>query len=190
MEEPPTENSVELLARARAGDREALDRLYGRYLGPLQRWARGRLPGWARDRLDTDDLVQETLLRTFRRVDDFRPRHDGAFAGYLRQVLQNRIREELRRTRRRPVRDTIDSGKIRDESPSVLEQIAGREALDRYEVAVLELRPEDRELIVLRIELGKSYAEIAEAVGKPSPNAARMAITRALMRLAERIARA
>ena len=60
-----------LLDRARAGDNQALDRLFERYLPRLQRWARGRLPVWARDLADTHDLVQDTLLRTFKRIDGF-----------------------------------------------------------------------------------------------------------------------
>ena len=60
-----------LLARARDGDEAALERLFERYLPRLQRWARGRLPSWARDMADTHDLVQDTLLRTFRKIDGF-----------------------------------------------------------------------------------------------------------------------
>ena len=59
------ESTFHLLDRARAGDQEALERLFERHVKPLQRWARGRLPRWARDLADTDDLVQDTLLRTF-----------------------------------------------------------------------------------------------------------------------------
>jgi hypothetical protein len=54
------ETTFHLIERARAGDQEALERLFARHLKPLQRWARGRLPKWARDLADTDDLVQET----------------------------------------------------------------------------------------------------------------------------------
>jgi RNA polymerase sigma-70 factor (ECF subfamily) len=57
-----------LLVRARSGDHAALDRLFLRHLRPLQRWASGRLPGWARGLADTDDLVQDTLLHTLKRV--------------------------------------------------------------------------------------------------------------------------
>ena len=57
-----TESSLALLERARAGDRQALETLTARYLPRLRRWASGRLPRWARDLADTEDLVQETVL--------------------------------------------------------------------------------------------------------------------------------
>src|ERR671918_733514 len=86
---PKVESSCELLLRARAGDQRALDLLYQRCLTPLRRWARGRLPRWARDVADTDDLVQETLLRSLRGIAAFDPRHTGAFLAYLRQGVLN-----------------------------------------------------------------------------------------------------
>src|SRR5262245_25045792 len=79
--------TVELVRRAREGQREAIDRLFERYLPILRRWAAGRLPVWARDMVDTDDIIQETLMRTFQNVETFVPRHDGALGGYLRQAL-------------------------------------------------------------------------------------------------------
>ena len=62
--DPPTaaDTTARLLARAKGGDAEALDELFSREVPPLSRWARGRLPGWARDLADTHDLVQETVL--------------------------------------------------------------------------------------------------------------------------------
>src|SRR4051812_23968454 len=79
------ESSLDLLARARAGDRQALDVLMARYLPRLRRWASGRLPRWARDLADTQDLVQDTLLQTFKRIETFEARHEGALQAYLRQ---------------------------------------------------------------------------------------------------------
>src|SRR5688572_24392235 len=72
------ESTFELIERARAGDQESLERLMARHLGPLRRFVSGRLPRWARDLSDTDDLVQETLLRTFKRIEDIEVRGAGA----------------------------------------------------------------------------------------------------------------
>ena len=60
------ESSVELLARARTGDDRALEELLARHVPALRRWARGRLPRWARDMAETEDLVQDTVLRSLR----------------------------------------------------------------------------------------------------------------------------
>jgi RNA polymerase sigma-70 factor (ECF subfamily) len=182
------ESTFHLIDRARAGDQEALERLFDRHLKPLQRWARGRLPGWARDLADTDDLVQETLLRTFKKIEGFEPRRVGALQAYLRQAVLNRIRDELRRKRRQPDTTELDGLEL-DTAESPLEQAIGQEAVDRYERALERLKREEREAIIARVEMGYSYEELAEALGKPTPDAARKAAQRALVRLAEEMKR-
>jgi RNA polymerase sigma factor (sigma-70 family) len=177
-------SSLTLLTLAQSGDRAALETLIARYLPRLQRWASGRLPRWARDLADTQDLVQETLFRTFMRIEKFEPRGQGALQAYLRQAILNRIREELRRAKRRPASSQIDS-QAPDEGRSPLDEAIGHEAVERYERALATLRREDREAVVARIELGYTNQEIAELLGKPSANAARMAVERAIVRLAK-----
>jgi RNA polymerase sigma-70 factor (ECF subfamily) len=182
------ESSVELLRRAQGGDHAARNRLFQRYLPVLRRWASGRLPQGARDLSNTDDLVQDCIMRAIRHLDDFEPRHDGAFLAYLRQILANRVLEEIRKARNRPVRPGNDA-EVADDSPSQLETVIGWENLERYESALARLKPEDRCAIVLRVEFAYDYPALARALGKPSPNAARMAVMRALMRLAREIER-
>ena len=183
------ETTFHLIERARAGDREALERLFARHLKPLQRWARGRLPKWARDLADTDDLVQDTLVQTFKRIEDFEPRRVGALQAYLRQAVLNRIRNELRRKGRQPHATDLDGLEVESvESP--LEQAIGQEAVERYEGALQRLKAEEREAIIARVEMGYSFEELAEALGKPTPDAARKTAHRALVRLAEEMKRA
>ena len=181
------ESTFILIDRARAGDREALDRLLSRHLRPLQRWARGRLPKWARSVADTDDIVQDTLFQTFKRIESFEPRRVGALQAYLRQAVLNRVRDELRRKARTPEATGLDGLEVAALSP--LEDAIGREAVEDYERALDRLRPEDREAIIARVEIGYSYAELAEALGKPSADAARKAASRALVRLAAEMKR-
>lgn len=188
LHEQGPESSVDLLVRARSGDKIALEHLLDRYRPILRRWARGRLPGYAREFIDTEDLVQDTLIQTVRRIDVFEPHHDGALLAYLRQALQNRIRDEIRRRARTPERASLDI-ETPDDATSPLEHTVGVQNLERYEAALKRVSPEDRELIVLRIEMGMSYEDLAAAVGKPSPNAARMSALRALIRLGEEIER-
>ena len=183
------ESTIHLIERARAGDQQALERLFSRHLKPLQRWARGRLPTWARDLADTDDLVQDTLTQTFKRIEHFDPRHVGALQAYLRQAVLNRIRNELRRKGRQPHATDLDGLEVESvESP--LEQAIGQEAVERYEGALQRLNAEEREAIIARVEMGYSFEELAEALGKPTPDAARKTAHRALVRLAEEMKRA
>jgi RNA polymerase sigma-70 factor (ECF subfamily) len=178
----------DLLDRARAGDAEALDELFARHVPSLKRWASGRLPRWARDIADTTDLLQDTLVETLKHLGRFEHRGDGALQAYLRQAVMNRIRNELRRLARRGAPAALDSG-LEDDGTSPLEAAIGQQTLERYEAGLQRLKPEEREAIVSRVEFGLGYEEIAEVLGKPSANAARMTVVRALVRLAEEMKR-
>src|SRR3954468_8047641 len=180
------ETSFDLLERVRGGDVNALDRLLHRYTPALRRWARGRLPRWARDVSDTQDLVQDTLIQAMKHLEGFRHERPGALQAYLRQALMNKIRDELRRAHRRPAATELADA-IPERGQSPLEKAIGSEALDAYEAALAELRPEDRDAIVARLELGQSYDEMAPILGKPTGNAARMAVQRAIVRLVEKM---
>jgi RNA polymerase sigma factor (sigma-70 family) len=182
------ETTFALIRRAHDGDDAARNELCVRYLPRLQRWAHGRLPAWARGALDTHDLVQDTFIQVLHRLEQFEPRHEGAFHAYLRQALLNRVRDEIRRANRRGPSEPLDAARPAAD-PSPLELAIGQEALDRYEAALTRLRPDDREAIILRIEMGYPYAEIAVALDKPSVPAAQMAVSRALVRLAEELSR-
>ena len=182
--ETSPDSTIRLLERARNGDSSAADALFARYLPRLRRWASGRLPRWARDIADTHDLVQETLLQTFKRVDAFEARGEGAFQAYLRQSMLNRIRNELRRFSRKPDATDLDSQHVADQ-PSPLEAAIGREAMERYDAALMALKPEDRELVIAKLEMGYDYDELAAAFGRPSAGAARKAVQRATVRLVQ-----
>ena len=182
------ESTFHLIERYRQGDREALERLFERHLPRLQRWAKGRLPRWARDLADTQDLVQETLLQTFNRIEVFEPTREGALQAYLRQAVMNRIRDEIRRKARKPGHEELDGTEV-DPGRSPLEEAVGMEEIERYENALGKLRPEEREAIILRVELGYTYEEVARLLGKPTSDAAHKATKRAIVRLAEEMAR-
>jgi RNA polymerase sigma factor (sigma-70 family) len=184
---PENESSFQLLLRARTGDREAQDRLCAHYLPCLHRWARGRLPQNARGALDTSDIVEEVLLHALKHLATFEPQHEWSFQAYLRQSLINRIRDEARRSRRRPAADPLDSAYPSPE-PSPLEQAIGVEGLERYEAALKRLRPTEQQSIVARCEWGMSHQEVAELLGKPTAAAAQVAVHRALVRLAKEMA--
>jgi RNA polymerase sigma-70 factor (ECF subfamily) len=186
--ERSVESSIDLLLRAQKGDNSAVEELCARYLPRLRRWAHGRLPSTSRRMLDTEDLVQDVLLQAVRHVETFQPRHEGAFAGYVRQTLLNRLRDEGRKGRRQPVVTSIEDEHA-DEGPSPLENAIGKDALERYEAALERLKPQERELIIARVELGFSAAEIAAEFGKPTAAAAQMAISRALVKVAEEMTR-
>lgn len=180
--------SFDLLSRARGGDETALNDLFTRYLPRLRKWAHGRLPGWARGPLDTQDIVQDTLTSVIPRLESFEPHHAGAFQAYLRQALMNRIRDQIRSAQRRPT-DVLDTDHIA-EDPSPVDHAMCTETWERYEAALQRLRPPDRDAIVARIELGLPYGEVARVLRKPTVAAAHVAVSRALVRLAKEMSHA
>jgi RNA polymerase sigma-70 factor (ECF subfamily) len=179
-----SESTVRLLERAREGDQEALAAVFAREIPLLRRWASGRLPRWVRSAVDTDDLVQDTVINTLKRLDVFEYRADAALQAYLRQAVMNRIRNEIRRASRHPAPDTLDSA-APDAGLSPLEELIGKQEVAAYDDALAALEPQEREAIIGRVELGLSYAELATATGRPSPDAARMAVGRAMLKLAK-----
>jgi RNA polymerase sigma-70 factor, ECF subfamily len=180
---PDAARSATLLQRAQAGDPEARDALVALYLPRLRRWATGRLPARARTLLDTGDIVQETLVATFRNLPRLDLATPAAFQAYIRTALVSRLADSYRRTRHLPPTAPLESD-LPDLGPSALERAVGIEALARYDAALARLADTDRQAIVMRIELCCDYDEIAAALGKTSAAHARVAVSRALTRLA------
>lgn len=181
-------STADLVARARLGDQQAFEHLFARYYPALRRWASGRLPARARDLADTDDLVQDALHQTFRRIGSVEIRGVGSLHAYLRRAILNRVRDHVRTDSRRPDRTGLDAAEALDDR-SPLEHAIGREALARYEQALSRLRPVEQEAIIGRVELGFTYEELAESMGSPSSEAARKTAQRALVRLIEEMER-
>src|SRR3990170_2547974 len=146
------EPTIELVVKAREGNREAVEALLQRCLPQLKRWAHGRLPAAARGSLDTGDLVQETVLHVLRRLDAFEPRHVGAMQAYLRQSVINRIRDEVRRVSRQPMPVEL-SEELTCDRTSPLEVAIQAETYERYHQALTQLKSRDREMVVARIEV-------------------------------------
>jgi RNA polymerase sigma factor (sigma-70 family) len=148
----------------------------------LKRWAHCRLPAVARGYFDTNDLVQEAALHLVKRLDVFEPQHVGALQAYLRQSVINRIRDEIRRVTRQPPPVELPDDEPSDRT-SPLEAAILAESYERYREALKHLGPRERELIVARVEIQWSLAEIAHRFQIRTVDAARMAVTRAIRRL-------
>jgi len=128
-------------------------------------------------------LVQETLLRAIEGLDHIEVGPPGQFQAYVRQAVLNRIRDQVRWARRRAVAgEALEE--FEDAAPSPLESAIGAEVLERYEGALEQLSEIERRLIHFRIELDFSYEEIAAVMERGSPDAARMAVRRAVRKLA------
>jgi RNA polymerase sigma factor (sigma-70 family) len=126
------------------------------------------------------------MFRAFRRLDAVDVKRKGALGAYLRQSIQNRIRDEFRSFSRRAQHDPIDT-EVTAADASPLELALDAETRAQYLQALRRLRALDQELIVGRLELDYSYEQLAAATGRRNPDAVRIALRRALLRLAERM---
>lgn len=178
---PDATTTSELVLRVQDGDDEAYSRLVATFAPLLRRWAHGRVPSAARGAVDTEDIVQETLLSVHRRVGSLQVERPGAFWLYLRRSVQSRLSNSARTAARRPSAD-VDIADASIADPRQYES----ELID-YERGLEKLAEEERAIIVLRLEFGLSHQEVATALGLASADAARMRATRAVSRLAELI---
>ena len=178
--------SEELMRRFQQGDAEALEQLWQRYLPRLRKWAHGRLPSFARGETNTDDLVQDTFVRSFQHLQtlELRGQSQSLFA-YFRTILFNQVRDQARRAPHLAKREVLETDAHVAQDASPLEQLVGREAVEEYEAALATLSTSDQEIVLAVVELRLDDQELAELFEKPSANAARMARGRALTRLAE-----
>jgi RNA polymerase sigma-70 factor (ECF subfamily) len=165
------DSTLELLKRAHDGDRTAVDVLIERCIPPLRRWAHGRLPQFARSEYQTEDLVQEAVMRVLRRLDSFESRRVGALQAFLRQTVRNLICDEIRKVRHRHISLEFPD-EVEDEQLSALETLIAKERVERYEMAMKRLQSVDRELIVARFEMGLAFDDVAVATGRPTAAAA------------------
>jgi len=182
VSQEPTRTLVDLAAR---GNNEAVEVLCDRFRPRLMAWAHGRLPAYARGLKDTEDLVQEALAGAASRIALFQNHEDQSFLHYVRKALHNNILNEIRRAHaQNHIADKLSQERV---SRSPIDELIDHESAERYEGALMEMSPQERDLIISRLELDLGYRDIAIHCGLPSPDAARMAVSRTIKKLATRM---
>ena len=141
-----------------------------------------------RSLVDTADVVQVAVVRTLDRLNKFELTFDGSLLAYLRRAVLNQVRDEIRRAQRRPQAHAL-SADLPGPGRDPLEEAISNEAIARYDAALAELPADQQEAFMMRIEMNCGYREIAAALGRPSAEAARMLVRRAIRTLAESLRR-
>jgi RNA polymerase sigma-70 factor (ECF subfamily) len=151
----------ELIGAAKAGDREAFDELVRRTFVDTFTLAR-RLTG---NEEDARDVVQESYLRAWRGIGKFRG--DAAFSTWLYRITANAASSHVHKRRRQRAEPFNDDFEPADpHSGEQVEQHAeSGEALARISVALDELPPKLRTVVVLKDVYGLSHEAIAEELG-------------------------
>ncbi len=187
-----------LVALAKQGDSSALNQLCSVYGERVRRIIRLRMGAKLRSKLDSVDVVQEALIQALGNLKGFTYQNEGDFLRWLCKIAENKFhdvydkfhadkryigkeipfKQEARWTESGSFGAT---GPVRTTTPSAI--VSKKEALDRLEAALDKLKPEYREIIVLKKIEGLSYVEIGERLGK-SPDAVGMLLSRAMAALA------
>ena len=175
-----TDVSDELVARAMAGDRIAVGRVLTIIRPLVVRYCRARL-GRERSFATADDVAQEVCLAVLTALPGYRVQ-GRPFLAFVYGIASHKVIDAHRaatRNRSEPVAELPDAAEVTD-GP---EQRALRVELSAEMGRMLDLLPEkQREILVLRVVVGLSAEETAEAVGS-TPGAVRVAQHRALARL-------
>lgn len=158
---PSGPDEVTLVARAQDGDLVAFEQLVDRYEPRLL----GLCIRMLRNRADAEDIVQDTFLLTWRRLESLQ--NPVAFKAWIFRLASNACLDLLRRREVRGT-DAVDPADMVEESgpgPSVEDRAETSAAVQELEQVLVTLSPEQRITWLLYEIEGQSYAEIAEVLG-------------------------
>ena len=137
---------------------EEVARDYGRFLYTVAY----RLTG---DHQDTQDLVQDVLLRVSRGLATYQP---GSMEGWLSRIATNAFLDDVRRKKRRPVEALPDDAeRVIAGAPAADDALDAANLPDHVQAAVRNLPPDYRAAVVLCDVVGLSYDEIAASLDIP-----------------------
>ncbi len=185
--------TADLVARARAGDRDAYDRLFELAADRALLFVRLRLGPALRDKVDALDVLQEAYLEAHQAFPRFEYRGRASFSRWLCRSIVNRIRgladhfgAKKRQARPAggapppPISHVLERAAAPDTGP--VTAVARQEERERLARAIEQLEPDEREVLLLRYFQDRTIEEVAASLGR-SESAARRPLGRATARL-------
>lgn len=196
---PGDEDTRELIALARDGDDDALNRLLARHREAVRRLVGLRMDRRLAKRLDASDVVQDALIDANRRFADYLKGPEIPFHLWLRRIALDRLIDAHRKhrvagkrslDREAPLYDDRSSrqliARLFDDAPTPAAAAVRAELIRRFDSAIAEVPEADREIILLRHYEQLSNADTARVLGITGA-AASMRYVRAIRRLRERL---
>ena len=161
--EPAAAEDESLVKESLAGNQASFQLLVERYQSRIFALTRH----YTRNAMEIEDLVQDTFLKAYSRLDSFQ--HQSSFYTWLYRIATNTILDHMKRRGRSPVQSVEDLEVV--EAPSSARSVGPDAAMERSEIAkithaVLEEMPEIfRTVLVMREFDDLSYQEIADVLG-------------------------
>ncbi|MCE9593870.1 MAG: sigma-70 family RNA polymerase sigma factor [Planctomycetes bacterium] len=192
---PDPQRSLDLLARAQGGDRQALEDLLSRYQDRLRRIVRIQLGASLRRHCDSMDIVQNTFKAALPKIGDLQPRSAASLLQWLAMIATNQIRDEhdlwttKKRDAGREVALDVDPGAsgegLQPATPesTPIQRALMREIRDLLDEEVGRLPDDQRRVVLLRDYCGEDWDHIARELGRDNTHAVRQLHQRAWIRL-------
>ncbi|MCA9215698.1 MAG: sigma-70 family RNA polymerase sigma factor [Planctomycetales bacterium] len=172
-----SDETLDLIDRAQAGDRDAFDLLFQRYSDELYRFVNLRLDARIRSRVAASDIVQDTQLEAFRRFVDYCQRKPMPFRVWLRKNAYERLlnvrRDHVQTAKRaigreQPLLDessVLLAGKMSDSMTSPSERVSKLEYREAIAIKIQSMSEDDRNVLLMRHVEGMSHQDIANVLG-------------------------
>jgi RNA polymerase sigma-70 factor (ECF subfamily) len=174
------ESEAHIIARAKAGDADAIGQLYERYAPQVHRYIASRLG----DPVLAEDVCSDVFVKMLEGLDRYEDR-GWPFSAWLYRIAYARTMDMLRQARRRPSVPLDESAPQALEPPD--EAVISRIAYHELQSVMRILTRDQRLVLHLRFDEDRSLAEIAESLGR-TVGSVKALQHRGLARLAEALA--
>jgi RNA polymerase sigma-70 factor, ECF subfamily len=198
------QETLHLIDRHRNGERSALDELFNRYSKRVRRIVRVRMGSFLRSRAEVEDVVQETLLRSFESLDKFEEQEDAKLIDWMARIAENSLRNLFQHemAQKRAADREVPIESLRDklqqsgaawgppaDTSTPAEKLSASEMEDIVDECLTELPEEQRE-IILPVDFAEGNWEfVMERTKRPTLAAAQKFHRRARVALAAQVER-
>jgi len=153
-----------LLGQYLAGDQSAISQLIDRH----SRRVRDYIRMMVKDRDLADDILQDTLIKVVRVIDEGRYVDSGKFLSWILRIAHNQVIDHFRREKQQKQLTEADAGydvlgTIRFSEPTVEDRMVSDQIAADIRALIEELPPEQREVVKMRYYANLTFKEIAEA---------------------------